>query len=48
MDLVRSVVCGMEAHLQVTWAIMKSDKLLYKLFHISNTANDDHMKDFDA
>ena len=38
----------MEAHLQGTWAMIKSDKILYNLFHRSNTTNDDYMKEFDT
>ena len=48
MEIIRSVLRGVEAHLQGTWEMVKSDKLLYNLFHISNTTNDDYMKEFDT
>ena len=28
LELIRSVVCGVEAHLQGTWGMLKANKLL--------------------
>ena len=44
LDVIKSVVCGMEEYMKGTWAMMKSDKLIYIFLHIRNTKNDDYMK----
>ena len=46
LEIIRSIVCGMEAHLQGTWDTMKSNKCLYTFFQWRNTTRNDYMKDF--
>ena len=48
LELVRSIVCGVEAYLKVTWAMMKANKCLYTFFHKRNTTNNDYMEYFEA
>ena len=43
-ELVRSVVCGVKAHLKGTWYMMKTKKLLYTFFQRRNTTKKDYMK----
>ena len=48
LDIIRGVVCGVEAHLQETWSMMKSNKILYTFFQGSNTIKYDYVKEFEA
>ena len=42
------IIYGVEAHIQGTWAMIKSDKRLYTFYQRRNTKNYDYMKQFDA
>ena len=44
MDLIRGIVSGMEAHIEVTWDTTKYVKFLYTFFHLRNMENNNHMK----
>ena len=44
LEIISSVACGIEAHIQGIWAIIKVVKRLYTLFQYSNTTNNDYMK----
>ena len=48
LDIINIIACGTETHLQVTWSMMKVNKLIYKIFRRRNTKNDDYMKRFEA
>ena len=48
LKIIKSVICGIEAHLKGTWYIMKEYKCLYTLLQCRNTPNNDYMKSFDA
>ena len=48
LELITSIVCDVEAHLQGTWAMMKVNKDLYTFSQSINTTNNDYMKVFDA
>ena len=47
MGLIKSFVCGVEEHLQGTWATMNSGKHVYKFVQRRKKKNDDNMKYFD-
>jgi hypothetical protein len=32
LELIRSIMCGVEVHLPNAWVVMKSDKQLYTFF----------------
>ena len=44
LEIISSVACGIEAHIQGTRDIIKVVKCLYTLFQYSNTTNNDYMK----
>jgi hypothetical protein len=48
LELIRGIMCGVEDHLQNTWAMMKSDKRLYTFFQRWNTTNDEYHDEFNA
>ena len=43
LEFIRSVVCGVGAHIQGTWAIIKAGKRLQMFFQRRHTRNYDYM-----
>ena len=44
LNAILIVICGVEAHQQEIWAMMKSNKHLYTFFQNSNMTNDIYVK----
>ena len=44
LDLIRSILCSVEPHLQETRSVMKDNKHLYTFSQISNTTTNDYME----
>jgi hypothetical protein len=48
LGLIREVMCGVEKHLQSTWALVQANKALYTFWQQSNMPNDEYLKLFNS
>ena len=48
LEIIRSVIFGMESQLKVTCSMMKANKFLYTFYQRRRTTNNDYIKKFEA
>ena len=48
LGLIREVMCGVEKHLQSTWALVQANKALYTFWQATNMPNDEYLKLFNS